>query len=217
MYDLESLENRRDFSQQQITALFIKYGIRRSYAKSEIIFSRGEDAHGVFYVKSGKVRGYFSPIAGDEFTVTILGQGILIGEDAFMSPPRRILDVVALRPSVLYYMKTEDLLMLSSEDTVALKELIGFFMKKILTLSYQMIASLQLCGDKKIAFLLLEMNAQEGDIIAYTHEELAGMSGLSRVTATKLLRALEQKGAISLQYKKIMILNRTLLLEVLHS
>lgn len=217
MYDLDSLQNRKDFSYDKIVKLFKKYGLRKKYGKNEIIFYRGEKALGVYYVDDGKVRGYFSPDAGEEFTVTILDRGILIGEDAFMTPPTRILDVEALQPSIIYYLDTHTLLSLAAKEEQILQQLIGFFMKKILTLSYQMIASLQMSGRKKLAFLLLEILVQEGGEIAYTHEELAGMTGLSRVTTTSLLKILEQEGAISLKYKKIIIENEARLIEILHN
>ena len=42
MYDLDSLQNRKDFSYDKIVKLFKKYGLRKKYGKNEIIFYRGE-------------------------------------------------------------------------------------------------------------------------------------------------------------------------------
>ena len=57
---------------------------------------------------------------------------------------------------------------------------------------------------EKIAAFLLE---QKKKTISYTHEEIASLTGLNRVTVTKILNDFYQKGWIDLAYRKIIIVD----------
>ena len=56
---------------------------------------------------------------------------------------------------------------------------------------------------KRQAFLL----EQKKKTISYTHEEIASLTGLNRVTVTKILNDFYQKGWIDLAYRKIIIVD----------
>lgn len=57
---------------------------------------------------------------------------------------------------------------------------------------------------EKITAFLLEQNKKA---ISYTHEEIASLTGLNRVTVTKILNDFEQQGWINISYRKITIIN----------
>ncbi len=48
---------------------------------------------------------------------------------------------------------------------------------------------------------------QKKKTISYTHEEIASLTGLNRVTVTKILNDFYQKGWIDLAYRKIIIVD----------
>ena len=68
---------------------------------------------------------------------------------------------------------------------------------------------------EKVASFLLELT-DEDDIekgivdqtLPYTHEEFSTYVGLSRVTTTKVLNEFQEKGFVDLDYRKIKVLNR---------
>ena len=75
---------------------------------------------------------------------------------------------------------------------------------------------------EKIASFLLEQtvtdNINKGiinSILPYTHEEIATLVGLSRVTVTKVLNDFVKKGYIKNKYRKIIILNKKALAQLL--
>ncbi len=51
--------------------------------------------------------------------------------------------------------------------------------------------------------------------IDYTHENLAKLIGIARVTMTRILRTFETKGWVSLEYRKVKVLNEAALKEFL--
>jgi len=216
VYDSVSLSNQNAFSEKQVLELFEKYGTIKKYGEGEIIFNRGEDAKGVYYVKSGKIRCFFSFAEGEEFNLLIIKKGVLIGEDAFMTPPKRTFDTEAVTKTTLIYMPTHVLLSKCMEQEITLYEIMGFFMKKILLLANHLISALQISGHKKLAFLLLKLYTENEEKLSYTHEQLANMTGLTRVATTKILNDFESKGIIQTQYKLVKIISIKGLMDILN-
>ena len=75
---------------------------------------------------------------------------------------------------------------------------------------------------EKVASFLLEQvkedNQDKGiihDTIPYSHEEVASIIGLSRVTTTKVLNEFEKKGYIHSHYRKISILDQEALRKII--
>lgn len=217
MYDLTSLSNQKDFSEKQLLEIFELYGTKKTYGKGEMIFNRGEDANGIYYLESGKIRCYFSFAVGDEFTLLYINKGLIIGEDAFMNPPKRTFDVEAVTKTTLIYMSTDLLISKCIEQEIALHQLLGFFMKKILLLANHLISSLQLNGDRKLAFLLLKLYSENNEKLHYTHEQLAEMAGLSRVATTKILDDFEADGIVKTHYKLVEIISTQGLINILNN
>lgn len=217
MYDLKSLSNQEYFTDSDIVELMKKFGTIKKYGKGEIVFYRGDHANGIYYVSSGRVRGYFSIAPGEEFSVVIVEEGYLIGEDAFMIPPVRTFDAEAMDNLELIYISTDVLIKSCQSEGIALYQLLGLFMKKILLLANNLISSLQLNGNKKIAFLLLKIYADHGTTINYTHQQLAYLSGLSRVVTTRILKEFEELKIVRLHYKRIEILDSNGLIRILNN
>jgi len=217
MYDLVSLSNQNAFSEKQVLDIFEKYGTVKKYGEGESLFNRGEEANGVYYVKNGKIRCYFSFAEGEEFTLLIIKKGLLIGEDTFMTPPKRTFDTEVVTKATLIYMPTHVLISKCMEQEIALYQIMGFFMKKILLLANHLISALQLNGNKKLAFLLLKLYSENDEKLCYTHEQLAIMTGLTRVATTKILNDFEAKGLIKTQYKLVEIISTKGLMDILNN
>ena len=70
--------------------------------------------------------------------------------------------------------------------------------------------------EKVAAFLLDQIQYDQQQEISYTHEEMASLLGLSRVTVTKVLNEFEKEKMILLQYKTIVIKDKNKLYSLLH-
>src|SRR5690242_1522345 len=60
------------------------------HRKSEIIFSQGDDADAVFYVKKGKVKVTVVSKQGKEAVIAILGTDEFVGEGCLIGQPKRL-------------------------------------------------------------------------------------------------------------------------------
>jgi CRP-like cAMP-binding protein len=83
---------------------------------------------------------------------------------------------------------------------------------RIRLLSFQLDSMTFLQADARIARILLE-NESDG-IIILTHEEIADVVGVSRVTVSKILGKLTKKGILSTEYRKIIIKDSKYLEEI---
>ena len=60
------------------------------------------------------------------------------------------------------------------------------------------------------------MDLHQSSIINYTHEEIASILGLSRVTVTKVLNEFVKEGLIEIRYKSLIIKDKKKLYSLLY-
>src|SRR5580692_8727277 len=70
------------------------------HRKSEIIFSQGDDANAVFYIKKGKVKVTVVSKQGKEAVVAILGTDEFAGEGCLIGQPKRLATASAMSECV---------------------------------------------------------------------------------------------------------------------
>src|SRR5579864_210213 len=70
------------------------------HRKSEIIFSQGDDADAVFYVKKGKVKVTVVSKQGKEAIIAILGTDEFVGEGCLIGQPKRLATANAMSECV---------------------------------------------------------------------------------------------------------------------
>lgn len=71
--------------------------------------------------------------------------------------------------------------------------------------------------DKRVAYFLHSCYASTGPVISYTHEQIAAITGMSRVSVTRILKRFREAGILSQEYRRIRILDAQRLSEVFHS
>ena len=70
------------------------------HRKNEIIFSQGEDANAVFYIKKGKIKVTVVSKQGKEAVVAILGIDEFVGEGCLIGQPKRLATASAMSECV---------------------------------------------------------------------------------------------------------------------
>jgi len=66
-----------------------------SYRAGDVIFSQGDAADAVFYIRKGKVKLSVTSAQGKEAVVGILGPGEFLGEGCLLGQPRRLAQAAA--------------------------------------------------------------------------------------------------------------------------
>jgi len=83
--------------------------------------------------------------------------------------------------------------------------LLTYLSQTIRMLSAQVNTMTFLQADQRLAGLLLKLSV--GRTVHTTHEELACLAGVSRVTVSRILNSFAQKGLVATRYREIEILD----------
>ena len=192
---------------QHIPALFRRYGSPRRFAAGQQIFLKGSPAREIYYLELGKVRAYLLYPDGTERTLCFVDHGNLVGEEVAARPPVRIVCADAATDLLMYSMDARTLFQLCGGDDGSYPELLMLFMKKIELLCSWIFYAQFTRNDAKIACFLYS-STESGGEVAYTQEQIAAVTGMSRVSVSKCLREFTEKGLIRREYKRIHVLDR---------
>lgn len=201
---------------------FEQAGTKVIYHPNDIIYMQEDDSTNLYLILKGRVRVFNINPMGEEITFEFLNKGRIFGESSFFQNSLRPTTVMAVNEVELISCYLDDLypyLSESKELTIALLQLLSQtcdYMTSLLKKAYTYNRY------EKIASFLLEQtvtdNINKGiinSILPYTHEEIATLVGLSRVTVTKVLNDFVKKGYIKNKYRKIIILNKKALAQLL--
>lgn len=201
-----------------------KVGTLQRYKKNEIIYLQDDDAQEFYLLKSGRVRLFLTSLSGNELTVKILGTSHIFGDASYFSKNSRLTSASALTDVEVLAVDLHRLLPFLAAHPILIAELLEVLSQTIRTLSVQIYSMAFLSADKKVANILIQLGSfvkkNESDnqyYIEYTHQDLAELAGLARVTTTKELKKFEKQGWLSLDYRKIQILNEVALKDYLQS
>ena len=216
MYNFNELECVNNFAYDKIADLIIKNGIRMTYDAEQIVYNFNDDANGLYYIKSGKIRGFYLNEDGDKENVIVFSNNILFGEDLFANPQKRVLGADTVTPCVIYYINRELLLSLCMEDKAAMSQLLGLFTKKMVVFLNALNAAQQNTSRKKLALYLLHMSTVNNNFLDFSHEKIAELIGVSRVLVSKLLNEFEKAALIEVGYKNIFIKDKEGLMKIMN-
>lgn len=191
---------------------FKQAGTLIKYQPNDIIYMQEDATNNLYLILKGRVRVFLVSKDGQEITLDIIDQGRIFGESSFLLNTSRPVCVSAIDDVELISCNLETLyptILESKELTLAIMRLLSSTNDH---LTNQVKKAYFYNRHEKIAAFLLEQNKKT---ISYTHEEIASLTGLNRVTVTKILKDFNQFGWVDLAYRKIIIINRDQLINYL--
>ncbi|KZY60777.1 hypothetical protein A3742_10655 [Oleiphilus sp. HI0071] len=208
------LENGKWFSSR--SDAFKSDVLERAHLKSieagQRLFSRGESANGVFAVLDGSIRISGHNKEGKESLLTFIDPPDWFGELALFDSDPRTHDAVAALDTDLLFIPQSSLEALLTLKPVYWRDF-GIMLSNKLRLSFGLIEDMALLpASKRLTkriFLMAEnaaLNQIRSDLVINVDQaSLAAMLSISRQTANQILRGLEERGVISLEYGKIKV------------
>ncbi len=175
----------------------------KKFAKDEIIYLQGDTANNFCYLKKGRVKVYMTSIDGMEKTLNTASRGEMLGEGAFFDKKPRVSSAKALTNVEVIMIDEKKLTELITDCPKLAFELLEILSNRIRLLSSQLDSMTFLQADARIAHLLLE-SEQDGKV-QLTHEEIANIVGVSRVTVSKTLGRFAKSGYILTEYRQIVL------------
>ena len=195
--------------------IFQNAGQLLRYRPGELIYMQQDSADTLYLVCKGRVRVYLSTESGEEVTLEIVERGRIFGESSFVQNARRPTTVSAVTETELAACRLSDLgpaMAGSWELTRAVLQMMSDtcdYLSRLVKRAY-----LYDRRERLAAFLLEQTatdNPDKGVVdgaLPYTHEDLALVVGLSRVTVTRVLGEFQSNGWVECGYRHIRVRDR---------
>lgn len=186
---------------------------RRSYAAGEIVYQEGDPADSLHLVLSGRLAVTVTSADGRELTFAIVERDEFFGELALiMGEGHRSTSVRVLEPAETLVIHRRDFDHLRQRHRALSELLIDILAHRVLNLSAQLEEALYLPVQTRILRRLVELARSYGDgrvpaVIPLTQEDIAGLAGTARATVNRILRAERSRGTVSLEKRRITVLD----------
>ena len=189
------------------------------YARGAAVFSQGDAANEVFYLRQGSVKLSVLSRTGKEAVVAILGPGDFFGEGCLAGQPRRMATAHALTPSMaLVVEKAEMLKMLHAQPALA-DRFLSHMLARNIRIEEDLIDQLFNSSEKRLARALLLLARYGTDdkplrMPKLSQETLAEIVGTTRSRINFFMNKFRDLGFI--EYNGELKVNSSLLTVVLH-
>lgn len=179
------------------------------YQRGSMIYWQGDMADRLYYLKRGKIRIFLASVDGAEHTLRIQQTGSVFGEAAFFDGGPRMSSARALEKSEIIAIPRDVLLDSLQREPGLAMAMMRALSARVRMLSSQMDSMAFLQADRRLARFL----AESAPVIQCSHEELGERIGASRITITRAVQKLQQRGWIQSQYRAIRIFDPVALLD----
>jgi CRP/FNR family cyclic AMP-dependent transcriptional regulator len=191
-----------------------------SHQKGEVIFSQGERADSVFYIRKGKVKITVVSQQGKEAVVAVLGPGEFCGEGCLAGQPRRMATASAMAECDIMQLQMADIIRVLHEEPAFSEMFVSHLLARTIRVEADLVDQLFNSSEKRLAraLLLLANFGKEGRpetvIAKISQETLAEMIGTTRSRVSFFMNKFRKLGLID--YNGHLEVHSSLLNVVLH-
>jgi CRP/FNR family transcriptional regulator, cyclic AMP receptor protein len=192
----------------------------KEFKKAEVVYSQGDTAESVMYLKEGGVKLSVVSEGGKEAVVAILSPGDFFGEGCMAGQPVRMGTASTIAPStVLVIDKTEMLKVLHEQHDLS-DRFISFMLTRNIRIEEDLVDQLFNSSEKRLARTLLLLARYGKDdkphavLRDVSQETLAEMIGTTRSRVNLFMNKFRRLGFI--KYNGGLQINTSLLSVVLH-
>ena len=190
------------------------------YRRNQIIFSQGDPADAVFYVRRGKLKVTAVSERGKEAVTSILGPDEFFGEACIAAQVCRLVTVSALTDAVVVRIAKPQMILLIQEHPAFSQMFMNHILKRTIRVEADLLDQLFNSSERRLARLLLLLANYGGDgkpepiIAKISQETLAEMIGTTRSRVSFFMNRFRKLGFIS--YNGHIEVHKSLLNLVLH-
>jgi CRP/FNR family cyclic AMP-dependent transcriptional regulator len=174
--------------------------------KGEIILVEDEQSDYMYFVVSGAVKVYKRSANGKEQILNVASTGESLNDISTFDGGGSAANMLAMTPVRLYSIRKRDIQALFTEYPAVARNVAGVLASRVRrdsslveVLSFDQVIS-------RLAKLILKQATAGGDLLPHlTQQDLAAMVGTSRVVVNRSLRTMEEKRAIRLERRRIVI------------
>jgi CRP-like cAMP-binding protein len=200
-------------TQDEIKAVRKCVAFERRIEKGETLLFEGDRSEYLFFIVSGAVKVYKKHANGKEQILNITTSGDSLNDVSTFDGGGSAANMLAMTPVRLYAIKIGDMERLFCKNSKIARNVARVLASRVRrdsslveVLSFGQVIS-------RLATLILKQGAAVGGtrLPHFNQQDLAAMVGTSRVVVNRSLRNMEEKGAIRLERRRIVIIDeRTL-------
>jgi len=186
----------------------------------ETFFSQGDPADAVFYLQKGRAKVTVVSSAGKEATITLLGDGDFVGEEALSGAAElRLATATAISACTALKIKREEMIRVLHEEHKFSDLFLKFLLNRTMRVQADLVDQLFNSSEKRLARILLLMaefgkpGEPEQYIPKISQETLAEMIGTTRSRVSFFMNRFRKLGYI--EYNGRIRVNKSLLNVVL--
>ena len=190
------------------------------YKKKQVVFSQGDPADAVFYVKKGKLKVTVVSDRGKEAVAAILGPDEFFGEACMAGQVLRLVSVSAMTDAVVTRIEKPEMVRLVQEQPTFSQMFVTYILNRTIRVEADLVDQLFNSSERRLARLLLLLANYGGDgklepiIAKISQETLAEMIGTTRSRVSFFMNRFRKLGFIS--YNGHIEVHKSLLNLVLH-
>ena len=185
------------------------------------LFSQGDDADSVFYLQSGRAKVTVVSSRGKEATITFLGPGDFVGEEAIAGVAgRRMATATAITACTVLKIERDAMVRVMREEHAFSDMFLSFLLARSMRTQADLVDQLFNSSEKRLARVLLLMaefgrpGEPEVEIPKITQETLAEMIGTTRSRVSFFMNRFREMGFV--EYNGRIRVNKSLLNVILH-
>jgi CRP-like cAMP-binding protein len=187
----------------------------KDFRENEIIFSQGDPAKNVLFIRKGSVKRTVVSHSGKEAVVGILGPGDFLGTWCLSDHPIRLATVTAILPTSVLVISKRDMVQALHADRILSDRFIAYLLARTVRVEADLIDQLFNASEKRLARVLMRLThygqpQKFGTIMPKVSQQLlAEMIGATRQRVNSLMNKFRRLGFID--YNGELKIHRSLL------
>jgi CRP-like cAMP-binding protein len=184
---------------------------RRTFKRGEVVFHRDDPADTIHLVSSGCFAARVNTPLGDTVTLSLIGPGESFGEMALVRPDHvRSATVSALETSETRVLSLTEFDRLRRERPALDALLVELLAHRVADLGDRLVEALYTPAPRRVSKLLDDLVGRYATesgvaVIPLTQDDLAGLAGTSRLTVSRVLRDLRERGQVEVKRGQLTI------------
>lgn len=192
--------------------MLLTYGAAyKQVKKGEIIFREGQQANFFYVIETGKVKMYNDTEGGKEFIQGFFASGESFGEPPVMAGKTYPASAMAMENATLLRLSKDNFIMLLKENPEVHISFTQLLANRLMAKSNNMKDLTSYGPEHRILSLLKQYKKhcgcpeQERMQVNLTRQEIADMTGLRVETVIRTMKAMEEKGELTIANRKVLI------------
>jgi CRP/FNR family cyclic AMP-dependent transcriptional regulator len=203
-------------SQDELAEVKKRIAFEKKIEKGETLLAEGDRSEFMYFIVSGSVKVYKKSPHNKEQILNITTTGETLNDVSTFDGGGSAANMLAITPVQLYAIKKHDMEKLFLENPRIARNVAGVLASRVRrdsslveVLSFSQVNS-------RLARLILKQGTATGNqrLPDFTQQDLAAMVGTSRVVVNRALRSLEEKGAIRISRRRIIITDENILADL---